>query len=156
MNEIEEFLSESNKIEEVFDEDSLTQALHAWDYLSKQKEMSIGVVLKTHKILMLHQLLLPSEKGYFRQVNVRVGNHICPDWTLVPSLFSDWLKQWGNAKKAGDIKQAHIELNKIHIFLDGNGRTSRMIMNYQRLKAGLSLLIIHTGKEQMAYYKWWD
>ena len=155
-NLITQFLDESNKIEGVYDGDSLCQAIFAWDYLSSQKEMSIGVVLKAHKILMLHQKLYPNEKGYFRKCNVRVGSRTCPDWTLVPSLFNEWLTKWNNAKTEKNIKQAHIELNKIHIFRDGNGRTSRMIMNYQRLKAGFPLLIIHVGKEQMSYYKWWD
>ena len=54
------------------------------------------------------------------------------------------------------IEQDHIWFEKIHPFEDGNGRTGRILMNIQRLNAGLPLLIIHEGKEQMEYYKWFQ
>ena len=55
--QIKEFLSESNAIEAVFDEDSLQQALYAWEYLCKQKKITSAVICETHKNLMKKQTL---------------------------------------------------------------------------------------------------
>jgi hypothetical protein len=62
--DIVEFLKESNNIENVWDDASLAQAIYAWNYIIKQPELTVDVILKTHKILMLHQKLLPDEKKY--------------------------------------------------------------------------------------------
>src|SRR3972149_9778993 len=74
MTRVERFLKESNGIEGVYDQDSLKQAMYAWDYLIKEKELNPSVVLKTHKILMLNQPLLPNERGYFRKRPIYIGN----------------------------------------------------------------------------------
>lgn len=146
-----EFLSESNAIENVFDKDSLQQAVYAWEYLSKQKEMSIGVVLKIHKILMLNQPILPSQKGYLRRVSVFVGMAEM----MKPPFIEEALKIWCmNAWLSPENwKLHHVRYEKIHPFIDGNGRTGRMLMNWQRLKAGLPLLIIYEDEKE-EYYGW--
>ena len=51
-------------------------------------------------------------------------------------------------------KTLHVKYEKIHPFVDGNGRTGRIFMNWWRIKNNLPILVIHEGKEQMDYYKW--
>lgn len=159
-NEIE-FLRESNAIEDIRDENSLKQACNAWRYLMQQDVLSVGVILKTHKILMLNQRgLLPNEKGYFRQVPVYVGGHSCMSWENIPKAVEGFIdrtifKVVGDEKLVADcIKYDHIHYEKIHPFVDGNGRTGRMFLNWQRIKAGLPILIIREGEEQKKYYEW--
>lgn len=154
-----EFLSESNKIEGVFDDVSLEQAVEAWEFLKKQKKLTVGVILKTHKILMLHQNLQPDEKGYFRKCEVRIGGKYGLNWVKVPGAMDSWVKDaMTSVKSPGEngknIKIDHTTYEFIHPFVDGNGRTGRMFMNWQRLKAGLPILTIHAGPEQFDYYKW--
>ena len=46
----------------------------------------------------------------------------------------------------------HAEFVKIHPFIDGNGRTSRLIMNYQLMSAGF--LPVSIAKEnRLAYFE---
>lgn len=45
----------------------------------------------------------------------------------------------------------HAEFVKIHPFVDGNGRTSRLIMNYQLMKSGF-LPISIDKKDRLKYY----
>jgi Fic family protein len=160
--QVYDFLEESNAIEGVHDEVSYIQAKRAWDYLIKQNEMSVHVVLKAHKILMLHQRLMPNEKGYFRTQQVWVGGREGMDWKEIAKAVEDWCGVM-NVQCTPDIfvlpraalsKGLHVRYEKIHPFIDGNGRTGRMFMNWWRLRNGLPLLVIHTGWEQMEYYKW--
>ncbi len=154
-----EFLTESNAIEGVYGLDSFTQAYRAWEYVSGQKKLTPQVVLRTHKILMLNQPLQPDEKGYFRKCAVYIGGGMGANHTEVPSLVEEWCRvmNWKTTKfdDQEDVsKHLHVQYEKIHPFVDGNGRTGRIFMNWWRIKNGLPLLIIHEGEEQMKYYKW--
>ena len=153
------FLQESNAIESVYDADSLFQAFVAWEYLMSNDKLTSGVVLKTHKILMLHSNLYPNEKGYFRKVMVSVGGRLGLNAEKIPEAIESWIGDVATSikipgKNGKHIKLDHITYEKIHPFVDGNGRTGRMLMNWQRIKAKLPILIIHEGEEQQEYYKW--
>lgn len=168
-----EWLRESNAIEGVFDEESFKQALIAWHYLRLQPKLGPGVILKTHKILMLKQPLMPNEKGYWRREQVWVGGREGAPWRSVPDLVAQWCDRvvscigFSKAKQIGEVesrKQAvleqrikadHVEYERIHPFIDGNGRTGRMFMNWQRLQCGLPVIVIKDA-EKRAYYQWFS
>ncbi len=163
-DQVIEFLVQSNAIEGVYDEDSFLQAQEAWRFLIKQKKLTVGVILEVHKILMLNQNLAPDQKGYFRRCTVYIGGKVAVNWLKIPELLDQMILNINdvveNAKKESEIfkekicKEHHVKYEHIHPFVDGNGRTGRMFMNWQRLKVGLPLLIIHEGEEQMNYYQW--
>ena len=153
-----DFLRESNAIEGVFDEVSFWDAAYAWEYLKEQNELTTSVILKTHKILMLNQKLQPDERGYFRKCEVKIGYRFGMNYILVPSAIADWCEDVKTSievpgRNGNNIKVDHIEYEKIHPFVDGNGRTGRMFMNWERLKAGLDLMIIWEA-DKSDYYKW--
>lgn len=154
-NSVVEFLKESNNIEDEWDDTSLAQALYAWNYLIREDTLSVGAVLKTHKILMLHHKLMPDEKGYFRKVGVRIGQRFGKPHYAVPELIKNWVERANQSKTEDDIKTDHILYEEIHPFVDGNGRTGRIFMNWQRVKSGLPILVIKEA-EKSEYYKWFE
>lgn len=154
-----EFLTQSNAIEGVYGEQALDDAKRAWDYLMGVETLSKEVILETHRLLMWNQPLQPDEKGFFRRVPVFIGGHEAVNSTLIPELISLWLldvetsiKVPGKFGKHAQLD--HIEYERIHPFVDGNGRTGRMFLNWERLCSKLPILIIHTGNEQLNYYRW--
>ena len=151
--EIIEFLEESNGIEGVYGAEPLRQAIIAWEYLFEQEKLTTGVVRKTHKILMIGQPgLLPDERGYFRHVDVFVGMHKGVPPHLIDIFISSWVERM-NAPEH-DWKTLHVEYEKIHPFVDGNGRSGRMFMNWGRLKrCKLPALTIFEA-EKGDYYSW--
>ena len=153
-----QFLRESNNIEDVWDDDSLIQAFYAWEYLLDQIALTPHVLLKTHKILMLHQPLLPNQIGYFRTQDVFIGGRKAPDSFLIDPLIEKWCKDAMTSieipgENASHIKLDHIEYERIHPFVDGNGRTGRLFMNWQRVRAGYSPLTI-LEQDKQEYYDW--
>lgn len=130
------------------------QAYYAWDYLAGHEKLTTDVLLKAHKIMMLNHNLQAAEKGYFRHVNVMVGRRLCPAPELVPLMINDWLRKYDSVGQSR-IKEAHVEFEKIHPFVDGNGRVGRLIMNWQRINADLPILIIRAAERQ-DYYKWFN
>lgn len=152
--ERDEFLRESNAIEGVRDEASYRQALVAWQHLIKQKgKLTQSVVLQTHKLLMRNQPIAGYLRGYFRDCAVYIGDRTGTNHRHVPLAIQQWLGHMATYP-ADKWKELHVEYERIHPFIDGNGRTGRMFMNWFRLKHGLPLLIIRTGGEQREYYSW--
>ena len=157
MKNLYAFLRESNAIEGVYDAGSLEQSLYAWEYLISEDLLTNGVILKTHKILMLNQPLQPEEKGHFRKVPVWIGGRKGKPHSAVPSLMAGWCEDvYTDINGMRRLwKERHIEYEKIHPFVDGNGRTGRLFMNWQRIMTGLPVLVIKES-EKHEYYKWFD
>lgn len=159
MKNLTKFLEESNAIENVFDQDSLEQAELAWKYCIGEDELTPGVILKTHKILMLNQPLRPDERGYFRKVPVWVGGREGMHYSQIKEAVEAWCKRTNlmvkhpGSRIEDDIKQHHVDYEKIHPFVDGNGRTGRIFLNWQRVKCDLPILVL-TRDERHEYYQW--
>ena len=98
--------------------------------------------------------LEPRIAGACRTCDVYVGGKKCMNPKRIANELWKWCKYVPNNEE--DVKELHVRFEKIHPFEDGNGRTGRILMNWQRLKLGMPILIIHEGKEQIDYYKWFN
>jgi Fic family protein len=154
-DQVMRFLSESNNIEDVWDKQSLADAWKAWDYIIKQKKLTMKNVLRTHKILMQHQPLPDEEIGVLRKFDIRIGDRLGFPWYLLNNAVQEWIDDANLPRKAKEIQIEHVLYEHIHPFADGNGRTGRIFMNWQRIKNGLPILIIYE-KDKMKYYRWFD
>jgi len=118
--------------------------------------MSISYFLGIHRRLL--KRLNPKIAGKLRKVQVGVmtkkGFKEAIHWSSIEEelrlLCNPGLYPTSSEKL---IKRWHIQFEKIHPFEDGNGRTGRILMNIQRLKVGLPILVIY-DKEKFEYYKW--
>lgn len=144
-----DFLKESNKIEREYSNKANEDAYKAWRFLEYFDELSLSRILECHKILMKN--LNKQIAGKIRSVNVRVGYHFMPKPNEIENLLNRLLEF--TPKTEDEVEDWHIRFENIHPFADGNGRIGRIIMNWQRIKNDLPLLIIHTGYEQDEYYK---
>lgn len=108
----------------------------------------------------IHQLILKEidgeNAGKYRGENVTIkgATHIPPDYTILPELMEKLIVNYKTWDKYHPIIQAallHGELVKIHPFVDGNGRTSRLIMNLDLMNHGYNPVIIKKEK-RLEYY----
>ena len=94
--------------------------------------------------------------GSFREHEIAVfpGGMRPPSWVEVPAAMSEWVATSARIAKAGDVMEAlaiaHAEFERIHPFLDGNGRTGRLIINLMLVRMGYPPLIIY--KRQRSKY----
>lgn len=115
------------------------------------KQLDEKIIKDIHALLMDNILT----GGIYRTVEVRISGagHKPP----VPSQMYQQIKKFyedmqyraeGNAVELA--AWTHAEFVKIHPFVDGNGRTSRMIMNYQLMANGF--LPVSIAKENRLEY----
>jgi len=95
---------------------------------------------------------IDSQTGAFRKGNVTAGTSYFPNYDKVERLTTDLVKQLNESMKKplSVIEQlnlsfdAHFNLVSIHPFYDGNGRTSRLLMNYIQAYYNLPLAIVQS------------
>ncbi len=158
-----EFLKESNAIEREYSKEALEDAQRAWKYLNKENKLTLPIFKKVHKILIKN--LDPNIAGKIRDYPVYIGGdkraqgkkEITHNFNELIDLWHDKKEELKTKRKQDKeyfVKRWHILYELCHGWFDGNGRTGRIFMNYQRQYLGLDIHIIHEGKEQMDYYLW--
>lgn len=145
-------IRQSNLIENIDDEAADAQSLRAWNYVRKAPHITETVMLRLHKLITKDQLPA-NESGNFRNVQVMVGGRICPDPYLAQQMIFNWIIDLLEHKDTLSPKDMHIRFEQIHPFIDGNGRTGRMLMWWHEKKLGLEPTLIKFDERQ-EYYEW--
>lgn len=125
--------------------------------LVKKKELLCELDIKS-----IHSLILKNinseNAGAYRKTNVIISGaeHKPPHFLEVPQQMHNFI-QWydENSKTLHPIELAarvHIDFVGIHPFIDGNGRTSRLLMNMELMKGGFPPAIIKV-EDRLAYYR---
>lgn len=119
--------------------------------VAQGKELNEAAVKEIHSLLMENILV----GGVYRNVEVRISGagHKPPVpsemYRQVKNFFAD-LPYRTDLNAIELAAWTHSEFVKIHPFTDGNGRTSRMIMNYQLMLQGF--LPVSIAKENRLEY----
>ena len=120
---------------------------------NKKIKFGIPSILNYHRIAMSHI----RGAGAIRKQNVRIKFNpkfkTC-DWDLIPSKLNELMKKYNSfeTKKGKDIKEVidfasffHNEFQRIHPFIDGNSRTSRLLMLHILRSYGIPVLDLPLG-----------
>ena len=87
--------------------------------------------------------------GSFRRhdINPFPGGMTPPPWVEVESAMSDWISSLSGIDKVEYpiefIAEAHSSFERIHPFLDGNGRTGRLLLNLIVVRSGYPPAVIY-------------
>ncbi|XP_020657518.3 protein adenylyltransferase FICD isoform X2 [Pogona vitticeps] len=121
--------------------------------VSRIGSVTLGDILEIHRRVLGY--VDPVEAGRFRTTQVFVGHHLPPHPRDVEKQMVEFV-HWMNSEDAMGLHPvefaalAHYKLVYIHPFVDGNGRTSRLLMNLILMQAGYPPITIR--KEQRAEY----
>ncbi|MBU2019227.1 MAG: Fic family protein [Bacteroidetes bacterium] len=126
------------------------------DLLSKEHQLTERDVLQVHHLILKS---IDSEMaGRYRNVQVMIKGsaHTPPQPYLVPKQMEDyfiWYNQ--NKNRLHPVLLAaemHERLVTIHPFIDGNGRTSRLVMNFILLQNGFVIANLKGDFESRTSY----
>lgn len=116
--------------------------------------------LTEYLIKSIHHLILTNidkeNAGSYRNQNVVISgaSHTPPDY-LHLNQEMETLINWYNTTKLHPIEKAallHSKFVHIHPFIDGNGRTARLLLNLELMKQGYPPIIIKTD-DRFHYYE---
>lgn len=171
---ITDFIHHSNGIEGIVTSKAsilsalCTENAHVHPYIKNHIDSIMWIFNNFHKvptnesICALHRMLLFNVDrfaGRFRNIPVRVGDHLPPSSEKVPSHLRIWFQLWGKKPyKSWSHKKAalfrHYEFEWIHPFTDGNGRVGRLLMFWDCLHHNTKMDIIESTPEKRTdYYK---
>ena len=131
-----------------------------------EEHVSQQQTLDEWTIKSLHQLVLKNidadNAGKYRSVNVQIAGaeHRPPEALFISEEVTEQMQgfiHWYNteANQLHPVERAakvHGEFVKIHPFVDGNGRTARLLMNLELMKAGFPATVIEVD-QRLAYYE---
>lgn len=113
-------------------------------------------------IKSIHALILRSiddeNAGKYRLSNVMISGatHIPPKYELLNSLMEtlvlNFNKRWNKFHPLVQAALLHGEFVKIHPFVDGNGRTARLLLNLVLMKNGYTPIVIKK-ENRLDYYE---
>ncbi len=116
--------------------------------------------LSEWQIKNTHQLVLKNidarNAGRYRQQNVVIAgaSHTPPNFLHLPqamTALTTWYQGAANLHPLQRAARLHVDFVGIHPFVDGNGRTARLLINFELMRSSYLPAIIRV-EQRLAYY----
>jgi Fic family protein len=129
---------------------------YLYKFSAKKEAFSEEFILKLHKLILTN--IDDDSAGTYRRHNVRIlgSYHLPPDAQKIKRLMSkfiDWYYMNHKSLSVAELSsQIYYRLVHIHPFLDGNGRTARLLMNLVLIQNGYPPAVI-MNLDRKKYYR---
>ena len=126
------------------------------DLVKSKAELTESVIKQIHTLVLGDK---PQDRGVYRRVPVRIMGALTTPvqpYLIEPKIYEllqNFQKDEGNIVER--LAKFHIEFERIHPFIDGNGRTGRLLVNLELMKAGYPPIDIKFA-DRMRYYSAFD
>lgn len=126
------------------------------DLVKEQTPLSESVIKQIHYLVLAYK---KDDRGVYRKVPVRImgAKHEPVQPYLIQPKMEQLLETYRISTEhiISRLAWFHIEFEGIHPFIDGNGRTGRLLVNLELMKAGYPPIDIKFT-DRVAYYKAFD
>lgn len=132
--------------------------LYVQDIVSKKIPLTEFVIKNIHSLVLMNK---PEDKGVYRRVPVRImGAFTEPvqPYMIEPKiteLLAENEKRKATMNIIERVARFHLEFESIHPFIDGNGRTGRLLMNFELMQNGYPPINVKFS-DRKRYYEAFD
>jgi len=125
-------------------------------YIEKKEDLSVTIIKELHKLILKN--IDDFQAGVFRRTNVRIlgAVHIPPDAMKIQNLMDEFIEWYFTNKHTLPIPElaalVQYKFVCIHPFIDGNGRTARLLMNLVLMQNGYPPAVI-LNLDRKKYYR---
>ena len=131
--------------------------LYVQDLVKNNIPFSESIIKQIHTLVLMDR---PDDRGVYRRIPVRImgAYHVPPDPILVAEQMEYLVAEFKENKKLHPIERAalfHLKFEGIHPFVDGNGRTGRLILNLMLMQAGYPPINVKYS-DRKRYYEAFD
>ena len=132
--------------------------LYVRDIATKDVPLNESTIKSIHSLVLMNQ---PEDKGVYRRIPVRImGAFTEPVQPyLIEPKMTDLLAKNEERKETMSVIERialfHLEFEGIHPFVDGNGRTGRLIMNLELIRHGYPAINVKFA-DRKRYYNAFD
>ncbi|MBV8047317.1 MAG: Fic family protein [Paludibacterium sp.] len=128
--------------------------LYVEEIVSRQEPLSEWQIKNIHALVL--KGIDDLQAGKYRQENVAIAGASTtpPDFLHLNDAMRaliDWYQVSGDLHPVARAAALHTRFVKIHPFIDGNGRTGRLLLNFDLMKAGYPPAVIRK-EDRLAYY----
>ena len=112
---------------------------HVKELVSENVNLSEKVIKDIHSLVLIDR---PQDRGVYRKIPVRIlGAKVEPPQPYIVGIkMEELMRNYSNEdNKLHDIEKIarfHLDFEGIHPFIDGNGRTGRLVLNLELMKNG--------------------
>lgn len=122
------------------------------DLVKEQAVLSESIIKQIHYLVLADK---KQDRGVYRRVPVRImgAQHAPVQPYLIQPKMEQLLEEYKNSTEhiIPRLARFHIEFEGIHPLIDGNGRTGRLLVNLELMKAGYPPIDIKFT-DRIAYY----
>lgn len=98
--------------------------IDAWDFALMMRDVPFN---EEHLLAVARMVEKVKNRNGYRTVGVRVGNYVAPHPVIVPHAVQSMFENLLGKVSPDDF---YLEFQRIHPFVDGNGRTGKIIHNW--------------------------
>jgi len=123
------------------------------EVVRRGESVSERLVKELHALVLADQ---PQDRGVYRRIPVFIVGavHVPPQPYLIGPMMEEWVRELNASRQHPIVTAAifHLQFEAVHPFVDGNGRTGRLLANYVLMCAGYHPISIKY-ENRMAYYE---
>lgn len=114
-------------------------ALYVEEFVREKKPLTESVILNLHSLVLMDR---PDDRGAYRRLPVKITGTeaVLPQPYAVPIEMERLLAEYnGEMQALHPVERAalfHLRFESIHPFIDGNGRTGRLLLNLELMQNG--------------------
>lgn len=126
--------------------------------VSEKQELSEYVIKSIHSLVLMDRV---EDRGVYRRIPVRIMGafHEPPQPYLVDPMMNELIVKHADRKAKMHVVEAialfHLDFEGIHPFIDGNGRTGRLLINLELMQNGYPAIDVKFA-DRRKYYQAFD